>query len=55
MTKEPRIYNGERIVFSIIGVGKTGHTHTHTHTNETGPLCITQYTKINSKWIKTWT
>ena len=24
MTKEPRIYNGERIVPSVDGVGKTG-------------------------------
>ena len=27
MTKEPRIYNGERTVSSINGVGKTGPSH----------------------------
>ena len=27
MTKEPRIYNGERIVSSINGVKKTGQPH----------------------------
>ena len=27
MTKEPRIYNGERTVCLINGVGKTGQTH----------------------------
>ena len=26
-TKEPRIYNGERTVSSINGVGKTGQLH----------------------------
>ena len=28
MTKEPRIYNGERAVSSINGVGKTEYPHT---------------------------
>ena len=27
MTKEPRIYNGERKVFSIYGAGKIGQPH----------------------------
>jgi len=27
MTKEPRIYNGERKVSSVSGVGKTGQPH----------------------------
>jgi len=27
MTKEPRIYNGERTVFSINGAEKTGQQH----------------------------
>ena len=27
MTKDPRIYSGERTVFSINGVGKTGQPH----------------------------
>lgn len=35
MTKEPRIYNLERIVSSINGVGETGQPHLK---NETGPL-----------------
>ena len=51
MTKEARMYNGEKIVSSINGVGKTeqlhtncttlphqAHVHTHTHTQ--------------SKWIR---
>jgi len=39
VTEEPGIYNGERRVSVISGVGKTG------------PLAH-PYTKINSKWIK---
>ena len=27
MTKEAKIYNGEKIVSSISGAGKTGHLH----------------------------
>jgi len=27
MTKEARIYNGEKMVSSISGAGKTGHLH----------------------------
>ena len=27
LTKEARLYNGEKITLSISGVGKTGHMH----------------------------
>ena len=40
MTKEPRIYNGERTAFSIKGTGKTRQPHIK---NETGPLSYTIY------------
>ena len=30
MTKEPGIYNGERTVFSINGIGKTEQSHEKT-------------------------
>ena len=42
------LYNGERIVSSINGVGKTEQPHAK---NETRPLSHST-TKINSKWIK---
>ena len=38
MTKEARIYNGEKTVSSVNGIEKTG------------PL-LKPYTKINSKWF----
>ena len=44
MTKEARIYNGEKTVSSISGAGKTGQLQVQ--------LLLTPYTKINSKWIK---
>ena len=48
MIKEPRIYNGERIVSSVNDVGKTGQPY---QKNETRPL-YTPHIKINSKCIK---
>lgn len=47
--KRARIYNTERTVFLITGVGKTEETHAE-EGNWTTVLHSTQ--KINSKWIK---
>ena len=41
MTKEARIYNGFKTVFSINGAGKTGHIHAKK--NETSSLSYTTY------------
>ena len=43
MTKEARIYNGEKTVPTISSAGKTGPLHT---------IRTLPNTKINSKWIK---
>ena len=50
MTKEPRTYNGEIIVCSISGVGKTGQPH--------GKIIkldpyLTPYTKSTQNGLKT--
>ena len=45
MTKEAGIYNGEKIVSSMSGAGKTEHKRMRLH-------FLKSYTKINSKWIK---
>ena len=40
MTKESRIHNGGRIVYSINGADKTGQTHAK---NGTGPLSYNKH------------
>ena len=46
MTNEGRIYNGEKIVASISGAGKTGQLHVKKKKLEHS---LTLYTKINSE------
>ena len=48
MTKEARIYNGEKTACSIVVLGKLD---SHMEKNEMR-TSQTPYTKINSKWIK---
>ena len=47
MTKEARIYNGEKTVSSTSGPGKTGQLRVKQQEH-----MLTLYTKINSKWFK---
>ena len=49
--KESRIYNEERIISLMKGVGKTGQSTCKTMTPH--PY-LTPNTKINSKWIEHW-
>ena len=53
MTRVPRPFNGEKIVFSTNSAGKTGYACAKKkRKNEVGPfMCVTPYTKFNSKWI----
>ena len=50
LTKESRIYNGEKIASSISGAGKTGQLHAKTETR-TLPNTLP---KNKLKWIKDW-
>ena len=47
MAKDPRIYYGEKTVFSMV----LGRLYNHMQNDETGPQNLTLYTKL-TQWIK---
>ena len=52
MTKETRIYNGEKTTSSISGAGKSGLLQVKKKKRKKLECYLMPRTKINSKWIK---
>ena len=50
LTKEARIYNGEKTISLTSGAGKTEQLHVKEGNQNTSSQSVT--TKVNSKWIK---